>query len=628
MSLGPFLKRTLITSVRRGTIFSERRGAVLLMAAIVAGCVLVWDWRGWDRSSSVGVGPFALAMFGVLAAAQIVLVLGLVPTLVAPSIASERDRKSLDALLASGFSSADIVLGAVAAGLSRSLNSLVALGPVLVLMVFLGGIDPRLLLLAVVGLASTAFAVAALATAVSAVARSTSEAVSLTIGLMVMWLCLPLFFVILLPRLWPGSAPWVAPIGMAVLDSSPVGVAVSLRGLIWRGPLTETVPRMIAIQTVAAVGLISWAIARLRPASRAVYDEEGRLASLRLLKARWRPRPACGDDPVLWREIHTPRAISPVMMLWDRVYVVLGVGLLAYLVSWFAIPAFAELFEVGYGPMLGNPVLPEVHPIARVLVAKLSKPGLAAAPGQARLEFNIVLRQVTLILDLMYVFVVAGYAAEAMMAERERETWLGLIATPLTGLEILRAKMLGAIWKARGLSSLMLALWLVGLMAGALHPVGFLSAVVGLVVSSWFLAALGVFVSLWSSDRNELGLRLLMPVGLLVGLSLLPFASPSTPVALLAAGLIPFQTWATLLSFEDIHALTHAVAPPQFAAVGVGGIEVSGIILAAGLISMTAQAVGAFLLTRSAGRGFDAAVGRPVRPRNAARRERPGSEGG
>ena len=227
----------------------------------------------------------------------------------------------------------------------------------------------------------------------------------------------------------------------------------------------------------------------------------------------------------------------------------------------------------------------------------------------------------------MYVCVVAGYAAEGMMAERERETWLGLIATPLTGFEILRAKMIGAIRKARGLSSLMLALWLVGLMAGALHPVGFLVVVVGLVVSSWFLAALGVFVSLWSRDRNQ-SLRVLGPVMLIVGLSLVPFASPSTPVALMASGLIPFQTWASLLSFEDVRALIHAVAPPQFAAVDVKGIEISWIILAAGLISTIAQAVGAFLLTRSGGRRFDAAVGRPVRPRNAARLERPGSEGG
>ena len=211
-----------------------------------------------------------------------------------------------------------------------------------------------------------------------------------------------------------------------------------------------------------------------------------------------------------------------------------------------------------------------------------------------------------------------------MVAERERETWLGLIATPLTGREILRAKRLGAIWKARWLASLMLGLWTVGLLAGAIHPLGFLSAVVGLGFSSWFLASLGVFASMWSRDRNQASLWVLVPVGLLVGLSLVPFISPGTATALVAAGLIPFQAWASLLSFEDVRALAHSVAPPQFAVVGVKDLGAAWIILGAGPTTTMAQAVGAYFLTRFAGRGFDAAVGRPVRPRNADDLDRPG----
>ena len=177
----------------------------------------------------------------------------------------------------------------------------------------------------------------------------------------------------------------------------------------------------------------------------------------------------------------------------DRLLNVLWVGLLAYAISWFAVPAFAELFRSGYGPVPGSPPCPEVNPIARVLVGKLSSLPIDPTPGQARLEFNIVLRQTTGILDLLYVLMVAGAAAESVAAERERDTWLGLIATPLTGWEILRAKMLGAIWRTRGLALLMLALWIVGLLAGAVHPLGFLAALAGMVVSCGFLAAPGGF---------------------------------------------------------------------------------------------------------------------------------------
>src|SRR4051795_6167854 len=131
MSLGPFLRRELITSVRRGTAFSDRRNAVVLVTAVVAGCVVVWDRWGWDRISVDGATSFAHSTFGLVVAAQALLVLGLVPARVAPSIASERDRKSLDSLLATRFSAADVVLGVMGAGLLRSTNDLAALAPVI-----------------------------------------------------------------------------------------------------------------------------------------------------------------------------------------------------------------------------------------------------------------------------------------------------------------------------------------------------------------------------------------------------------------------------------------------------------------------------------------------------------------
>ena len=95
---------------------------------------------------------------------------------------------------------------------------------------------------------------------------------------------------------------------------------------------------------------------------------------------------------------------------------------------------------------------------------------------------------------------------------------------------------------------------------------------------------------------------------------------PGTASVLLAAGTMPFQTWAALLSYEDVHAAIHSGAIPQFAAIGIRSGVGARIVLAAWLIGTTAQAVGAFLLTRSAVRGFDAAVGRPIRPRGDGHR--------
>jgi ABC-type Na+ efflux pump permease subunit len=620
MALGPFLKRELITSVRRGTAFSDRRSAVVLVSVVAAGCVVAWDWWGWDRASVAGAASFALATFRVIVAAQAVLALALVPGLVAPIIASERDRKSLDSLLATRVSAADIVLGTMGAGLLRYTNGLAALAPVFTATVFLGGIDPRLVLLAVAGLASTAFALAALAAAVSAGARTAARALSNTVVLAMSWMILPVLIVMLLPRVWPAAVPWAVPVTLWVLDSSPVGVGMNLLGAISRGPLVGAVLRMIALQTAAAVVLVLWAIARLRPASRAVYDVEGRTAIRRLLRARWRPRPACGDDPVLWHELHCTRAMSGASMLVDRLLNVVGIGLLAYATSWLAVPAFAELLQSGYGSTPGKPVVPELSPIARVLIGKLMSLPVGLTPGQARWEFNIALRQTTGLLDLLYVLMVAGAAAESVAVERERDTWLGLIATPLTGGEILRAKMLGSIWRTRGVAVLMLALWSVGLLAGAVHPLGFLAAVAGLGVSCWFLAALGVSVSMWSRDCGQATGKVLGPLMLSLGMGALPFLMPGTASVLMAAGTMPFQIWASLLSYEDLHAAIQSGALPQFAVIGIQTGMGARIVLAAWLISTTAHAVGAFLLTRSAVRGFDDAIGRPIRARGGAHR--------
>src|SRR6516164_4922779 len=183
MFLGPFLRREMITSVRSARVIRDRLIALLLVTGVVAGCVLVWDEWGWDRTSVPGAAWFALVAYGLTAFALAGIAIGLAVGQVAPAIASERDRKSLDSLLTTRLSSAEIVLGTMAAGLLRTANGLAATLPVVVLMVFLGGVDPGLVLLSGAGLASTALAVAAIAVVASVGARTRGRAVPVAAGL-------------------------------------------------------------------------------------------------------------------------------------------------------------------------------------------------------------------------------------------------------------------------------------------------------------------------------------------------------------------------------------------------------------------------------------------------------------
>ena len=198
--------------------------------------------------------------FGLTAFAQAGIAIGLVVGQVAPAIASERDRKSLYALLTTQLSSAEIVVGTMAAGLLRAANGLAAALPLVVLMVFLGGVDPGLVLLSGAGLASTALAAAAISVVASVGARTRGRAVSIAVGLVLAWLALPSAFLTLRMLLWTGGPRWLTQAALWLLDTSPFGVGLSLLGVMPRpSSIIESVLRMMALETAGAAVLTLWA---------------------------------------------------------------------------------------------------------------------------------------------------------------------------------------------------------------------------------------------------------------------------------------------------------------------------------------------------------------------------------
>ena len=216
------------------------------------------------------------------------------------------------------------------------------------------------------------------------------------------------------------------------------------------------------------------------------------------------PRKPCSDDPVLWNELHSQRTSSLVGRVVALVGQLVAIWVLAIGTSWFALPAFAELSERGYGAARAGFTIPEVNPLARVLIGKLLIPAGSFSPGQARLEFNMALRQFSSLFVMLYVVMVCGTAAVSMIVERERNTWQSLVATTLTPWEILRAKMLAAIWRARAAGLTLIALWTVGLLAGALHPIGFVNAIAGLIAIGALYAAVGVSMGLQVGHRKQI----------------------------------------------------------------------------------------------------------------------------
>ncbi len=92
-----------------------------------------------------------------------------------------------------------------------------------------------------------------------------------------------------------------------------------------------------------------------------------------------------------------------------------------------------------------------------------------------------------------WLLAVAGASASSIAIEREKDTWVSLTATPLTAREILRGKVLGAMWNQRGFAAVLIFVYAVSLITGAAHPLGVLASIALLALLTWFVAIVGVY---------------------------------------------------------------------------------------------------------------------------------------
>ncbi|HMB07117.1 MAG TPA: ABC transporter permease subunit, partial [Isosphaeraceae bacterium] len=340
--------------------------------------------------------------------------------------------------------------------------------------------------------------------------------------------------------------------------------------------MNEALAWMMGLHMAFGAIFVALAVARLRPGFR---DDEG---SPRLLGGlgramrgrRFLYRPACGDDAMLWKERYVSRT-SGTTKLVAGLLGLLVVGSLAPLVYDFARPAFAELAEYGYGSLGTN---------------------------RARVEFSGFLRVAGTLIYIAWGLGVASAASSGIAQEREADTWISLVSTPLSGLEIVRAKMFGALWGLRGLGVLLLGLWLLGVAAGAVHPLALLAVVVETAVFLWFVAALGLFLSARAKSSAR---AMTATVAILIVLNggylmcCIPL-QPNTP--LVALGVTPLILPASLFTYEEF--LT-PLSP--------GSIRWK--LFATCFAGVSAYAAAAFGLTAGTIARFDEWIERPRRPR-------------
>jgi ABC-type Na+ efflux pump permease subunit len=517
MLFGPIFQRELNAVTRRRHVFIVRTIVTLILGApALLGGFLTLGWAGLtnDVYTQPQLWRFGCSVFIALLVVEMVVVLPLSLSDVSPAVAEEREKDTLSLLLLTRLTRVEIILAKLFGRLIPSLSLALAGLPLALGAAWCAGLSPLILAEAAAVVASTIVVIGAFSVLASARRERVGTARAQAMAWSFIWfLMIPICSI--LPfrsgTLWGDLAVelrrlcgWIAP-------SSPVSLVTQSAWItgVNLGDLSRQLIIMLGYQMVLIVLDVFGAASGLKLRERHAFS--------------WDPyggfRPPVGDDPVFWREYTLPRrgASRPMVYYQARHIVILLrmlfvtiVGLIAMAVA-VAIPiamvvatayygylAFLELARDGYFPAGGAPARDSFNRVVRLITAGLAMAPFASLPGAITARFTI---------------------------ERDKKTWDALLVTPLTGAEIIAAKIRAS---TRGLwTSIpwLLPLWALGILAGSVHPLTALLGALALLPALWFATALGAWLGVRprsasttkaNSDASLASLGVMVVVGMIV----------------------------------------------------------------------------------------------------------------
>ncbi|WP_406698336.1 ABC transporter permease subunit [Singulisphaera sp. Ch08] len=610
MIMGPVFRAELMRTSRRRRYYVMRTlyglGLLLLLGTSYQNLMLTiqsYDRfqhvRGYYRQPLISIlANFAIQTFVSFAVMQLVMLLALVPALFGGVIADEKQRKTIHYLMASRLSSGEIVFDKLLARLLHVLVFVLLGVPVLSSLTLMGGIPWEYLVAAYVGTFSIIFFTAALATLVSTLARRVRQGVLISYLLVIFWLFIPAIIDAVCKVVYPRFYAWFGPINAWFQATSPVYLLTQQGFMQARMPrggtaaLLESFLWMVGLQTALGALFLLLAMQQLRPAFRRQETESRRLSWFgpKVRRPRWMSRPECGNDAMLWKECHFTRTdvftklvvLPATILLTVCVFLSSGVDESIW-------GAIKELYHEGYWGHLG-----------------------------ARSELNLRIRQISPLYIGLWLLAVAGASASSLTVEREEDTWISLTSTPLRAWEILRGKMIGAVWGLRGFGGLIGLIWLAGLLTGALHPIGLMLGLVLVALLTWGVTALAIYASLTARNTSRaLTVTIVSLVIIHGGFNVIAYpllAALSSGMSMfgyafdqdyLNLGCTPYLASFALVSLDDLRRL---FADPNSS---TRPLVIDQVAIGIGTIILLGHASAAFLLTALANRRFDAIVDRP-----------------
>jgi ABC-type transport system involved in multi-copper enzyme maturation permease subunit len=472
---GPVLFYDLVRIGRRTRYFLLRTAYAVLLSLLLFWVYLIWYANSPDGNiPSNDLANFAQSFFYTFMVVQFVTAVVLTPAYTAGAIAEEKDRRTLEFMLATDLGNHEIVLSKLAARLANLALILLAGLPVLSALQFLGGVDPNLVLAGFAATGMTMLSLGGLSILNSVQGRRARDAIALTYLTAAAYVAITCMaqFMMLIPGTgfiwgWPGWSPInlgdvIDGLGagniLAALIRLSVGVAGSSR-------LDDILPEILRNYAIfhglVAVVCAAWAVLRLRVIAQ--RQQEGRPRRLRLdLTLRIRKRPRVGKWPMIWKELWA----EPGFRLNAFGRIVVGV-LVAVSFMWPGIGIYVFITE-------NKPI----DWLAEVM--------------------SYFIKVIGTMVACILLLGVAVRAASAVGHERDRQTLDALYTTPLDSDSILFAKWLGSVLSVRWGWLWLGAIWGLGVMTLGLHAFA-----VPLLLWAWFsyaafLAALGLWFSVVS----------------------------------------------------------------------------------------------------------------------------------
>lgn len=473
---GPVLYYDIIRQARRSRFILLRVLYIGLLIFLLFNVSLSVTTRFDARADARQGATIAEAYFYTFMLVQFITVVLLTPAYVGGAIAEEKDRKTLEFMLATDLLNREIVLSKVGSRLCN-LSLLVLAGlPILSVLQFLGGVDPNLVLAGFVVTAMTIFGQAGVSILCSVVSRKPREAIALAYLGVVLYYVLSEVLNIGLGMMGPQSFAtypiWFGEGAPTVADALDLFNKGNLRMLVtavmaagFRGSLASTLPPLIRdyclFQALLGGVCIGLAVARLRRV--ALHQTYG--TPIKAAKSRFSlwGRPAVGNLPMLWKELNCEGGSRG---------------------NWLSYAVFTLLLAATFIP---------AGLIVYDSLANFYRPVYRG--DNLGMRMNVWLRTSNVIVGSLVILAVAVRASNAVSSERDRQTMDTLLTTPLDSTSILHSKWVASLFGARlGLLWLTL-IWAVGIVTGGMHILALPLVMLAWLVYASFAATLGSWFS-------------------------------------------------------------------------------------------------------------------------------------